>query len=276
MQRLTVQEIIGKIRNGEAFSAVVSDYSFTLKIEKYVPYVCAAVHDGHQFRRELWDICTHSEYERWYEEDPCTLDFVRDMPIVMAGRDSRFEYDLNREPENAIFEDAWGKRLWKEELGREQREISILKHNNFYRVVDALITKLEQTFSGVVVYDIHSYNWMRWDREVPLINLGTTQIDNDRYGELVEKWRRDLEMLHLPNGITTRSNINDVFFGRGYFLKFITKKFDKTLVLATEFKKVYCDEIEQVIFPEVVEAIRQQLQPMIHAHAAYFQKTVEK
>ena len=54
MQRLSVDDIIQKIQNEECFDAVAEDYSFTLKIEKYVHYVCGAVHDGHQFRKELW------------------------------------------------------------------------------------------------------------------------------------------------------------------------------------------------------------------------------
>ena len=56
MQRLTLDQIISKIEAEETFHAIASDYSFTLKIDEYVPYVCGAVHDGHQFRKELWDI----------------------------------------------------------------------------------------------------------------------------------------------------------------------------------------------------------------------------
>jgi hypothetical protein len=195
------------------------------------------------------------------------------MPIVIAGRDSRFEYDLNRDRANAIFEDAWGKKLWHQPLSPDLKAKSLAKHDNFYRVVGALIDKLQNDFGRVVVYDVHSYNWKRWDREVPLINLGTTQIDNERFGEIVEHWRKDLEALILPNGIRTEARINDTFFGNGYFLKYITSHFSDTLVLATEFKKVYCDELEQVIFPEVVAAIREQFQQMIQAHAARFDRT---
>ena len=55
MERLSIAQIVQKIENGMLFHAVSEDYSFTIKIEKYVPFVCAAVHDGGQFRRELWD-----------------------------------------------------------------------------------------------------------------------------------------------------------------------------------------------------------------------------
>ena len=68
MQKLSLSEITENIRNGKAFEAVSDDYSFTIKIEKFVPYICGAVHDGHQFRKSLWENCLHTEYERWYEE----------------------------------------------------------------------------------------------------------------------------------------------------------------------------------------------------------------
>ena len=270
MERLSVSEIIEKISSETPFEAITSDYSLTIKIEEYVPYVCSAIHDGHQFRKELWDNCLHTEYDRWFEEDPATKQMIQSQPIVIAGCDSRFEYDLNRNPPEAIFETAWGKQLWKNPLSEEMKQKSLQKHTNFYKVVYALIQKLESKFTSVIVYDIHSYNWRRWNREVPVINLGTINIDNQRYGNFVTSWRDSLSELTLPNNIETTTKINDTFQGNGYFLKYITKTFKNTLVLATEFKKIYCDEVKQIIYPEVVAAIEKQLQTKIKEHANSF------
>ena len=223
MLRLSVNQIIEKIANEEIFHAVSEDYSFTIKIDKYVHYMCGAVHNGHQFRKELWDNCVHSEYERWFEEDPATKEMVHSHPIVIAGMDSRFEYDLNRSPETAIYEDAWGKRLWYSSLSDKKRAKSLTKHENFYRIVQALVSKLEEKFGVCIVYDMHSYNWKRWDREVPTWNLGTSNIDNNRFGKEVENWRAILEKMPLQNGIPQTAKINDTFQGNGYFLKYITQ-----------------------------------------------------
>jgi len=54
MLRLSIKEIIHKIKKEETFEAVAEDYSFTLKIDSYVHYVCGAVHDGHQFLLLEW------------------------------------------------------------------------------------------------------------------------------------------------------------------------------------------------------------------------------
>lgn len=272
MERLPVNEIIKRINDESRFHAIAEDYSFTLKIEEYVPYVCGAIHDGHQFRKELWDNCLHSEYDRWYEEDPETKNMVISMPILIAGCDSRFEYDLNRPPEEAVFETAWGKQLWKSPLPKDQHERSLEKHKNFYKVTQALIKKIEDKFGICVVYDMHSYNWQRWDREVPTWNLGTSNIDNDRFGEDVELWRQSLSNIELPHNIKSDADINNTFFGNGYFLKYITKTFRNTLVLATEIAKIYCDETNEVIFPEVVASVEKQLKPKLLEHAQQFYK----
>ncbi|MEC3907928.1 N-formylglutamate amidohydrolase [Tamlana sp. 2201CG12-4] len=267
MDKLSVSQIVSKIEAGETFEAVSPDYAFTIKIEEYVPYACAAIHDGHQFRKELWDNCIHTEYERWYEEDPETKTMIKTHPIVIAGCDSRFEYDLNRAPEEAVFETAWGKQLWYKPLSETMKTKSLQKHTNFYRVMHALIEVLETKFGFCTVYDMHSYNWKRWDREVPTWNLGTVNVDNKRFGGAIEAWRQSLSEIELPNAIASTSKINDTFQGNGYFLKYITRNFKNTLVLATEIAKVYCDEYEQIIFPEVVATVEKALIERIPKHA---------
>mgnify|MGYP000194537045 FL=1 len=191
-------------------------------------------------------------------------------PIVIAGCDSRFEYDLNRPPEEAVFETAWGKQLWKNPLPEVQKQTSLAKHNAFYKVVHALIETIETKYGIAIVYDMHSYNWQRWDREVPTWNLGTSNVDNNRFGEDIEAWRQSLSEMSLTNNIKSTALINDTFFGNGYFLKFITNSFKNTLVLATEIAKVYCDEYQQVNFPEVVNSVETQLKERLPKHAKAF------
>ncbi|MGV6846490.1 MAG: N-formylglutamate amidohydrolase [Lutibacter sp.] len=272
MLKLSTDKIIEKIRHFECFEAVNDQYTFTIKIEDYKPFICAAIHNGHQFRKELWSNCTHTEYERWYEEDPCTKDVIQNMPIVISGLDSRFEYDLNRSPEAAIFDTAWGKKLWQKPLTNKEKEISLNKHHQFYKVVYAIVEAINQKHNYCLVFDIHSYNWKRWDREVPTFNLGTKNLNNLEFGDCIEIWRTYLSTINLPKPIKSTAKINDTFFGNGYFLKFITENFKNTLVLATEIKKVYCDELSNLIYPEVVSALKNHFEIIIPKFAAEFSK----
>ncbi|WP_299162573.1 N-formylglutamate amidohydrolase [uncultured Eudoraea sp.] len=270
MLKLSVADIISNIESEIPFEAVSEDYSFTLKISEYAPYICAAVHDGHQFRKSLWDNCIHTEYERWYEEDPCTSQMVASHPIVLTACDSRFEYDLNRPPDGAIYSDAWGKQLWKTPLSEEEYELSMHKHASFYSVVHALVYQIEKKYGKAIVFDMHSYNWKRWDREVPTWNLGTSNIDNSRFGSIVTDWQQKLGEMKLPNNIKSDCKINDTFQGNGFFLKYITTTFSNTLVLATEIAKVYCDELSAIIYPEVVRAVELQLKVLVPLQAKEF------
>lgn len=270
MLSLTIEDIILRIEKGEIFEAISKDGGFRIAIKEYVPYVCTAIHDGHAFRNELKLKTALSDYERWYEEDPYTADFISSMPIVLAGKDSRFEYDLNRKPETCIYKEAWGKKVWNQALTKAEKERSLAKHRNYYRVTHALISKLESLFDGCVVYDMHSYNYKRWDREVPVFNIGAELIDEKKFGKMVKAWKKELASIELPNGIENKSAINDVFYGRGYNLEYITQNFKKTLVLATEVSKIYCNEENGEPYPEIIKRLKESLKRAIVSHAQLF------
>lgn len=269
LQSLEINEIINLIESEKHFEAISRDGSFTIKINRYLPYCCMAIHDGNKLRPSLLEKINHDSYSRWYEEDPFTGDFIASMPITIIANDSRFEYDLNREPENCIFETAWGRDVWKKKLTPKERQLSLIKHSNFYKVVSALITKIEDLFDGCIVYDIHSYNYQRWDRKVPLFNIGTENVDALKYQDTIEHWKTELSKIELTD-IENNTEINDVFHGRGYNLKFITKNFKNTLVLATEVKKVYCNELTGDDYPKIIKSLQHQLKKSILNNANYF------
>lgn len=268
MTYLEVDEIIELIRQEKPFQAQVSDGSFSIKIHRYLPYLCTAIHNGSNMRDELKSKCALDEYERWYEEDPFTADFIASMPITLVGNDSRFEYDLNRNPNDCIYTEAWGKKVWKRKLSPKEIQVSKSKHANYYKVTHALVSKLEEKFGGCVVYDIHSYNHRRWDREVPVFNIGTERTD-PKFTEVINHWQQELSQIEIPQ-VKTEAAINDVFFGKGYNLEFITNNFQNTLVLATEVSKIYCHELTGENFPKVIRLLQRKLKNAIAKNAYYF------
>ncbi len=177
MQKIAIDDILGRIDQKRQFEGVSEDGSFYIKIDEYTPYICTAIHNGHKLRDELIDLCLLSEQERWYEEDPNTLDFISSFPIVLASLDSRYEYDLNRPEQEAIYETAWGKEVWMRPLHNSEREESLRKYKNFYEVLFRLISILEGSFGACLLYDIHSFNYQRLDKSTPLFNVGTKNIN---------------------------------------------------------------------------------------------------
>ena len=269
MQRLEIKEIIRLIDAQETFEAEVVDGSFQIKIKKYLPYCCTAIHDGSNLRSELRTKIALDEYSRWYEEDPYTGGFIASMPITIIAKDSRYEYDLNRKPEECVHEIAWEKNVWKNKLTQKDKQLSLKKHTNYYAVTHALITKLEGLFGGCIVYDVHSYNYQRWDRKVPLFNIGTENLDKKKYGKYISNWQEELAKIELSN-INNDAAINDVFYGKGYNLQFITQNFKNTLVLATEVKKIYCNELTGEIYPKIIKDLQHQLKDAILNNANFF------
>lgn len=271
MQVLKIDQIIRKIELSETFEAEAADHSFSIKIAEYVPYVCTAIHNGHNFRTELLDKIHHSDYDRWYEEDPATADFISSMPILLIGNDSRFEYDLNRSPDKAVYEDAWGKPVWKTPLKEEEKQRSLEKHHNFYRVVNALISRLEKKFKACVVYDMHSYNYVRHQRPTPVFNIGMKLADNKRFQKIIAHFEKELSQIQIPHVETTVAN-TDIFEGMGYLSAYINSTFKNTLVFPTEVKKVYCNEENGELHPEVIQGLHEGFKKAIVNNAFKFMK----
>lgn len=269
MQKLKISEIIKLIKLQQTFEATAIDNSFNIKINKYVPYCCTAIHDGSNLRNALVSKIAVDDYNRWYEEDPYTGEFIDSLPITMVGQDSRFEYDLNRRPEECIYTEAWGKNVWKQPLTPSERQTSLQKHSNFYKVLGALVEKLESLYDSCIVYDVHSYNYQRWDRPVPLFNVGAERIDMDKYGTYIDNWAKELSAISLT-GVENKTAINDVFKGRGYNLEFVSKHYPNSLVLATEIKKVYCNELTGEDYPKVIRELQQKLKKAILNNAQFF------
>lgn len=271
MQKLKIDGIVKLIKAGKIFEAEAADGSFTIKINRYVPYVCLAVHDGSRVRDIISEKLALTDFERWYEEDPFTGDFISSLPITIIAHDSRYEYDLNRKPSECIYDVAWGKKVWSKKLTAKEKQVSLSKHNNFYKVLKVLISRLESSYDGCVVYDIHSYNSKRIERPTPLFNLGTENINQVKFRPVVNHWLGKLANIEIPT-IENITKENDVFFGRGYVLEYLTKNFKNTLVLATEIKKVYCNEYTGATFPEIIRSIQEEFKNAIIENALFFTK----
>ena len=79
------------------------------------PLVATAVHDGHRVRDNLLALMKLDDAGRLREEDPFTAHWTTVAPTRVIGLHSRFEVDLNRPRDKAVYrspEDAWGLDVW--------------------------------------------------------------------------------------------------------------------------------------------------------------------
>ena len=277
MYKLNIETIIKKIKAGEAFDAISKDGSLSINIEQYVPYICLALHSGGNIRKTLHDKIALNKFDRWYEEDPLTARLISSLPIRLTCNDSRYEYDLNRPVKECIYNIAWGKKVWKNKLSESERNESIQKHKNFYKVLHTLTEFIHNQFDGCIIYDIHSYNYKRKDmqnKEQPVFNLGTKKIDKIRYvkySRFIKYWLKELGKIKIDS-INVSVVENGIFCGKGYAIEYLMKHFSNILVLPTEIKKVYLDELSGDEYPDIISNLEQGLKQAIINHAAYFAK----
>lgn len=81
------------------------------------PLIGTAIHDGHGVWPRLEAQMALDTAGRLREEDPFTAQFIADLPNRIVVHRSRFEVDLNRASEGAIYlhpDQAWGLKVWQE------------------------------------------------------------------------------------------------------------------------------------------------------------------
>ena len=269
-EQLTEQQIIKKINQRHCFTATVVGGSFTLKIDKYLPAMSAAIHDGSNFRAELEENCLLEKKDRYYEEDPYTGSFIAKQAITLIAHDSRYEYDLNRDTDECVYETAWGKEIWKTPLSEEMIAKSKAKHAQFYRIVAAVVEALVEDFGQCIVYDNHSYNFKRHERkDLPVINLGTTSVKGEQWRPIIDSWLSALQNMNV-DGITVTAAKNDIFYGKGRLAGFCHSRYDNVLVLATEAKKVFMDELTGQADAVVLPSLQQVYNDTVAEHTQWY------
>lgn len=213
--------------------------------------IATAVHNGHALRPELADLIGLDESTRLREEDPHTGDIAARFGTMAVAHRSRFEVDLNREREEAVYrgpEDAWGLHIWNRPLTRDEVAQSLLLYDGFYRDLASVLDILVAEHGGFVLYDIHSYNHRRGGPEAepdpaaaaPTVNLGT--------GSLPERWKGVADVFmesmreNTLDGVQLDVRENIRFEGR-QVARWVHDNYGETsCALAIEIKKVFMDE----------------------------------
>ncbi len=272
-ETLSEDAIIQLIKQRDTFIATIEGGGFTLKIERYEPALCAAIHNGGQLRSELVDNCLLSQTERYYEEDPFTASFVAQQAITLTGNDSRYEYDLNRNSDECVYETAWGKEVWKKPLSSEAIAMSKEKHAQFYRMVCVIVEALVEDFGQCVVYDNHSYNYRRHERtDLPVFNLGTSSVKSEKWRPIIDSWLDILNNIKVE-GVQITAAENDIFSGKGQLAAHCHGLYDNVLVLATEVKKVFMNEMTGQAEAIVLPSLQKEYNAYVTKHIQSIQNT---
>lgn len=211
------------------------------------PTIAVALHAGHDIRGSLLSHVALPEDDRLREEDPYTDRFAPAGVTRVEVLRSRFEVDLNRSRDRAIYggpEDAWGLDVWATPLTEALAEESLSVYDAAYAVLAQVIDRTLESHPSALVLDLHSYNHRRQgpdgepdDPELsPEINLGTRRIDRERWAGVVAEFSESMR----GAGFDVRENVK---FGGGHFARWVDERYGpRVCVLSIEFKKTFMDE----------------------------------
>ena len=260
----SLDEIEERLWNGALpFAGFTELGSCEFHFEAPAFFAGVSMHSGHRIRQEIVDILSVSDKDRYREEDPFMDRFISDFPIRILGRDSRFEYDLNRNPYMAVYEfdkAQWGLQIWKREVTSEQRSSSLRKHREFHELMEMVCRYMLRQNRHALLFDLHAYCYQREKRQAwhedgrPEINIGTGAVNRRIFEPAITCFKRNLCRTKI-NGQQLRISENEIFYG-GYLSRHLSRMYhDRLLVLAIEYKKIFMDERTGKLYPDVLEAL---------------------
>ncbi|MEO8548541.1 MAG: N-formylglutamate amidohydrolase [Kofleriaceae bacterium] len=225
------------------------------------PIIGTAIHDGHELRVECAAALALDDATRLREEDPYTARVAKVAPTHLIATRSRFEVDLNRPRDRAVYltpDDAWGLKVWRQPPDSAMVASSLAGYDAFYATLERLLRARER----FVVLDIHSYNHRRDGRTAdpeanPEINLGTAWLDRARWGGLIDRFTRDLVAASpSDHRLDVRENVK---FKGGEMNQWIHRTFEHGCCLSIELKKTFMDEttgeLDEAHLAELARAI---------------------
>lgn len=236
------------------------------------PIVAAAIHDGHYVREEVADYLALNRGDRRREEDPFTANWTDIAEARLIVLRSRFEVDLNRSREKAIYQypqDAWGLQVWNQPLPDTLIARSLAQYDAFYAELNQVCRTLEQRFGRFVIFDLHTYNHRREGQTAiactannPEINLGTGTLDRQYWSLVIDRSLSDLRQFNfLGRHLDVRENIK---FRGGYFARWIHQHFPRSAcVLSIEVKKFFMNEWTHQPDPVQLNAVHQALHSIV-------------
>jgi hypothetical protein len=218
------------------------------------PVVATAIHDGHELRPEIAAQMSLDEGDRLREEDPFTGEAARGVPMHIIAHRSRFEFDLNRGSEGAVYRtpaECWGLQVWNTTpLADDLVQRSLALHSEYYRMLGNELDRVAARHQRFLLIDVHSYNHRRDGPNAPAtaqeaapdINIGTFSMPRDEWAFLVDPLMEAMASFNF-NGRRLDVRENVAFQGKGEQTRFVHERYPgRGCAIALEFKKFFMDE----------------------------------
>jgi hypothetical protein len=207
------------------------------------------------------------EAERLREEDPFTGQAILDVPTHAIAHRSRFEFDLNRAADSAVYvtpDQSRGLEVWHKEPDEALVAESLAIHAAYYAMLGQLLDGVSQEHGRFVLLDVHSYNHRREgpnahatpQQDAPDINIGTYSMPRAEWAFLLDPLMEEMRRFDF-NGRHLDVRENVAFQGKGEQTRFVHERYPgKGCAIALEFKKFFMDEWTGEPDPAELDAMR--------------------
>ena len=234
------------------------------------PVVATAIHDGNALRPEVAAAMKLADLDRLREEDPFTGQAIVDVPTHIIAHVSRFEYDLNRGPDCAVYvspDQAWGLDVWYAPPDPALVRRSLDRHAAYYRMLGQLLDEVAAAHDRFVVIDVHSYNHRRAGpgaaptdpAKAPDINIGTFSMPREHWAAVVDPLIEAMRGFDF-NGRRLDVRENIAFQGKGEQTRFVHDRYPmRGCAIALEYKKFFMDEWSGEPDPAELAAMRRMI-----------------
>lgn len=233
----------------------------------YGPVVATAIHDGHHVDTAALAEMVIDENTRLREEDPFTGDVLQKLPTWTIVQRSRFEIDLNRPRDTAIYRTAdqsWGLNVWQNEPSEAVCQEALAYHDAYYAHIASVLDDISKRHDKFVLLDVHSYNHRRKGPDAapaaqdgaPDVNIGTFSMPRDEWAFLLDPLIDEMRNYDFPGRkLDVRENV--AFQGKGEQTRFVHERYPgRACAIAIEFKKFFMDEWTGEPVPEELYAMR--------------------
>ena len=234
------------------------------------PLIMTAIHDGHELNDRVMERIAMSSEQRLQEEDPFTGRWAETSPTQIIAHRSRFEVDLNRPREGAVYvtpADAWGLEVWKEPPPERLFSECIEEYDEFYQRARQFLDVIAEREEFFVVLDLHSYCHRRGGIDAPFdyqtrnpdINIGTGSLDQTLRRPIADHLISELKACDTLGRVLDVSE-NVKFLG-GNFSRWINASYSgHGCAIAVEFKKFFMNEWTGDLYQDIHSIIRQLLE----------------
>ena len=236
-----------------------------------LPAIAFALHGGNLISAQAAEELILNQSDRRREEDPYTGLLSSIAPTRLNIRHSRFEVDLNRQRDEAIYPpEVWGLRVWDKEPSKKLAASSLQKYDAFYGRAKVLLDDMSGRYPKFLVLDLHSYNHRRQGPYSPAeppelnpeINIGTGNVDRPHWGHVIDQFMGSLSQFNYHGrNLDVRENVR---FRGGHFSAWVQENYGAVAcTLAIEVKKFFMNEWTDELYFGSLDSVRSALRQAV-------------